>query len=89
MRPIVYHLRELLSESVHQKIKCILDELDQNPRPTYCQRLRLLDINLMDWESRWNRIDSWRIVEAVNESWPEIGVSAIQKRPPYEKEFLP
>ena len=41
-----------------------------------------------EWEVRRIRLEDWRIVYAVNETWQEIAVLTIQKRPPYDYEDL-
>jgi len=38
----------------------------------------------MEWEVRRIRLADWRVVYAVNETWQEIAVLTIRKRPLYD-----
>jgi mRNA interferase RelE/StbE len=88
MRPAVHATRKQLPGHIRQRIKRILDDLGQNPNPARSRALELPDTTLTEWEVRRIRLEDWRIVYAVNESWQEIGVLTIQKRPPYDYEDL-
>jgi hypothetical protein len=66
----------------------MLNDLAQNPRPAESQVLQLPDTIRTEWEVRRIRLESWRIVYAVNETWQEVGVLTIQQRPPYNYEDL-
>jgi len=41
-----------------------------------------------EWEVRRIRLDNWRIIYAINDEWGEIGILAIEKRPPYDYQDL-
>lgn len=88
MRPAVHTSRKQLPGHVRQRIKRVLDDLGENPRPTQSQILKLPDTTPTEWEVRRVRLENWRIVYAVNETWQEVGVLTIQKRPPYDYEDL-
>ena len=88
MRPAVHASRKQLPGQVRQRIKRIIDDLDQNPRPAESEALELPDNIQTEWEVRRIRLENWRVVYAVNETWQEIGVLTIQKRPPYDYEDL-
>ncbi len=62
--------------------------MSQNPHPSQSRALKLPDSTPHEWEVRRVRLENWRIVYAVNETWQEIGVLTIQKRPPYDYEDL-
>jgi mRNA interferase RelE/StbE len=88
MRPAVYASRKQLPGQVRQRIKRIIDDLGQNPRPAESEVLELPGTVQTEWEARRIRLENWRVVYAVNETWQEIGVLTIQKRPPYDYEDL-
>ena len=92
MLPTVHTTRKRLPGHVRQRIKQILTNLGKKPRPTPSKILRLPDtLNHSlpaEWEIRRYRVDDWRIIYAINETWQEIGVLAIRKRPPYDYEDL-
>lgn len=66
----------------------MIDDLEQNPRPAESEILELPDTFQTEWEARRIKIENWRVIDAVNETWQEIGVLTIQKRPPYDYEDL-
>jgi mRNA interferase RelE/StbE len=88
MRPIVYTSRKQLPGHIRQRIKQLIDDLQQNPRPAESEALTLPVTIKTEWEARRIKIEHWRIVYAVNETWQQIGVLTIQKRPPYDYEDL-
>ncbi len=88
MRPTVHATRKQLPGQIRQRIKRVLDDLGQDPRPVNSQALKLSDTIQTEWEVRRIRLEDWRIVYAVNETWQEICVLTIQKRPPYDYEDL-
>lgn len=88
MRPAVYASRKQLPGHIRQQIKRMIDDLEQSPRPAESEALELPVTIQTEWEARRIRIENWRIVYVVNETWQEIGVLTIQKRPPYDYEDL-
>ena len=88
MRPEVHSARKRLPGQVRQRVKRVLDNLGQEPRPAKSKALRLPDTVKssirMEWEVRRIRLADWRVVYAVNETWQEIAVLTIRKRPPYD-----
>jgi mRNA interferase RelE/StbE len=88
MRPAVHASRKQLPGQIRQRIKRILDDLHQDPRPAESQALELPSTIQIEWEVRRIRLENWRIVYAIDERWQEIGVLTIQKRPPYNYEDL-
>ncbi len=92
MRPAVHSVRKKLPGHVRQRIVGIVDDLGQNPRPTRSKTLDLLDTTdnsiTAEWEVRRFRMENWRIIYAINETWQEVAVLTIQKRPPYNYEDL-
>jgi mRNA interferase RelE/StbE len=92
MLPEVHESRSQLPGNVRQRIKQAIDGLGIDPHPSQSKLLDLSSlINLKispEWEVRRVRLDEWRIVYAVNETWKEIAILAIEKRPPYDYEDL-
>jgi mRNA interferase RelE/StbE len=92
MRPVVHSARKKLPGHVRQRIKCVIDNLEHNPRPARSKTLDLPETVessiIAEWEVRRFKMENWRIIYAVNETWQEIAVFAIQKRPPYDYEDL-
>jgi mRNA interferase RelE/StbE len=48
----------------------------------------LEDVDL-NWEIRRIRIDTWRVIYAINEELEQVAILAIRRRPPYDYEDLP
>jgi mRNA interferase RelE/StbE len=88
MRPEVHSARKRLPGQVRQRIRRALDNLGRDPRPARSETLRLPDAVessiRTEWEVRRMRLADWRVVYAVNETWREVAVLAIRKRPPYD-----
>ena len=77
--------RKKLPGKIRQRIKRIIVRLAQEPYPSNSVSLNLADATeLEDWEVKRIRIDEWRIIYAVSETWCEISILTIQKRPPYD-----
>ena len=84
--PVAHQEKCKLPGSIRQRIKRAIDELALEPRPYNSISMRSpLELG---WELRRIRIDSWKIIYLVDDSFKEIGVLAIRKRPPYHYEDL-
>jgi mRNA interferase RelE/StbE len=79
--PSVHQERRNLPGVVRQRIKCLIDELADNPRPDNSSELR--SPIETTWEARRIRLDCWRILYVIDDTFKEIAVLAIRKRPPY------
>ncbi len=92
LKPSVHRARRRLPGNVRQRIKRLIDKLGQAPRPPRSRALELPDTVSSEireqWEVRRARLESWRVIYAINEQWREIGVLAVVKRPPYRYEDL-
>lgn len=92
MNPSVFVSRKKLPGKIRQRIRHLLDDLEEEPRPPKSKILRLSDIAeyfiTSEWELRRVRLEDWRVIYAVNEKWSEISVLTIRKRPPYDYEDL-
>jgi len=77
---------------MRQRIRRAIDELAQDPRPPTSEALTLpdsLDARIKaEWEARRIKLDDWRVVYAISETWHEIAVLSVGQRPPYDYEDL-
>ena len=92
LRPSVHQARRQLPGNVRHRIRRFLDVLAHEPRPAGSRELRLPDTApseiLREWEVRRFQLDEWRVVYAINDTWGELGVLRVAKRPPYRYEDL-
>ena len=72
---------------VRQRIKKIIDALAENPRPNNSIELNF-PTEIDYWEPRRIRVDSWRIVYAVDDTFKQVAVLVIRERPPYDYDDL-
>ena len=84
----VYRERKALPGNVRQRVKDLLDSLAEDARPYNSIEVQLEDVNL-DWEVRRIRIETWRVIYAIDEELQQVAILAIRKRPPYDYEDLP
>jgi mRNA interferase RelE/StbE len=75
-----------LPGAMRQRIRRIIDELAENPRPYNSIAMQITEP--LTVEPRRIRVDGWRILYIIDETWQEISVLAIRKRPPYGYEDL-
>ena len=92
MQPGVHAVRGRLPGNIRQRIRYAIDELAQEPRPSTSEALTLpdsVDVRIKaEWETRRIKLDDWRIVYAISETWQEIAVLSVRQRPPYNYEDL-
>lgn len=92
MQPRVHAIRKRLPGNMRQRIRSAIDELSWEPRPATSIALTLADsFEAMiggEWEARRIKIDNWRIIYAINETWHEVAILSVQQRPPYDYEDL-
>lgn len=74
MKPDVHAVRKQLPGHIRQQIKRVIDDLAYDPRPSISIVLRLPETIQIDWEVRRIKLENWRIVYAVSQTWQEIGV---------------
>jgi len=77
-----YAERRKLPGVVRQRIKNIIGKLNQDARPDNSIELQLTIDTA--WEARRIRLDSWRILYAVDDEFEQVVVLAIRQRPPYD-----
>lgn len=85
-------MRTRLPGDVRQRVRRAIDDLAQEARPPTSRGLTLpegLDTTIKtEWEARRIKLDDWRIVYVVSETWHEIGVLSLRPRPPYDYDDL-
>lgn len=85
-------MRTRLPGDMRQRIRRAIDDLAQDARPTASSILTLPDAvdvgTRTEWEARRIKLDDWRIVYAVSETWREVAVLSIRQRPPYDYDDL-
>lgn len=88
MQPRVHAARKRLPGNMRQRIRSAVDELAWEPRPATSIALTLADSVEaaigVEWEARRIKMDNWRIIYAVNETWHEVAILSVQQRPPYD-----
>jgi mRNA-degrading endonuclease RelE of RelBE toxin-antitoxin system len=86
---VVHREREDLPGAIRQRIKRLISDLTNQPRPFNSIEVQLNEEQLtFGWEIRRIRVDSWRVIYAIDEEFEQIAVLAIRKRPPYDYEDL-
>ena len=92
MKPSVHRARRRLPGNVRHRIKRQIDELGRDSRPSNSRELELPETVPSavreQWEVRRARIEDWRVVYAIDETWKELGILAVARRPPYGYEDL-
>ena len=90
LKPDVHKGREQLPGHIRQRVKRAIHNLGTEPRPSKSRILRLTGEfhNEPEWELRRIRLESWRIVYAINANWQEVAILSIRQRPPYNYEDL-
>jgi mRNA-degrading endonuclease RelE of RelBE toxin-antitoxin system len=90
MEPEVHLMREMLPGHIRQRIKRLLAELEQQPKPSRSQPLHTTGLDAPTGvEIRRIRLEQWRIIYAYNEDDKWVWVLGIRQRPPYNYEDLP
>lgn len=92
VQPRVHAIRTRLPGDIRQRIRRAIDDLAQEARPPTSKGLTLpegLDNKIStEWEARRIKLDDWRIVYVVSETWHEIAVMSVRQRPPYDYDDL-
>jgi mRNA-degrading endonuclease RelE of RelBE toxin-antitoxin system len=79
-----------LPGKVRQRVRRLITELEDQPRPPESQILETAGLDVpSSVEIRRIRLEKWRIIYAVNDSERWAWVLAIRQRPPYDYEDLP
>jgi mRNA interferase RelE/StbE len=90
IEPDVHSAREMLPGNIRQRVKRIIGNLSNEPRPAHSRALDVDELQVpAHVEIRRLRLDKWRILYAVNEAEGWVWVLQIHKRPPYQYEDLP
>ncbi len=67
--------------NIRQRLKKDMLALEQNPRPAHS---KALDWPPENFELRRLRLESWRIIYAVDDAHQWVWILAVRKRPPYD-----
>ena len=70
-----------LPGNVKQRLKKIIGNLADNPRPSFGKKLNLPEFEQELWRLR---LDKWRIIYGITEKEKIVDVVGIRKRPPYD-----
>jgi mRNA interferase RelE/StbE len=81
VQPLAYQEIKQLPGYVRHRVRRAIDELATAPRPSGS---RQLEQEVTTREARRLRLNKWRILYALDETWKEIAVIAIRQRPPYQ-----
>lgn len=82
--PDLYKKLKKLPGNVRHRIKRVIDQFAQDPRPPKSKTLETTHILQTDLEIRRCRLENWRIIYAVNDAEKTVDVIAVRKRPPYD-----
>ncbi len=86
----VHEVRKELPGNVRQRIKRLLSELANQPRPSSSQPIETVGLVMpAEIEVRRIRLEHWRIIYAIHDHEKWVWVLAIRERPPYNYEDLP
>jgi mRNA-degrading endonuclease RelE of RelBE toxin-antitoxin system len=87
--PEIHEARKRLPGHMRQRVKRAIDDLAHSPRPADSRDLDVTGIDVQPGiELRRLRMDTWRILYAVNDGEGWVWVLAIHRRPPYDYEDL-
>ncbi|NJO41158.1 MAG: type II toxin-antitoxin system RelE/ParE family toxin [Cyanobacteria bacterium CRU_2_1] len=86
LKPEVDRIGRKLPGMMRQRIRRMIDELAENPRPH--NSIAMQTSKPLNVEPRRIRVDDWRILYVIDETWQEVSVIAIRQRPPYDYEDL-
>ncbi|MCB1193573.1 MAG: type II toxin-antitoxin system RelE/ParE family toxin [Leptospiraceae bacterium] len=81
IQPITFQEIKKLPGNVRQRIRQAINELSENPRPSFSKRLNLQNFENELWRLR---IENWRIIYGIDETEKLIDIIAVRKRPPYD-----
>ncbi|MBK8995856.1 MAG: type II toxin-antitoxin system RelE/ParE family toxin [Myxococcales bacterium] len=85
LEPEVHHSRARLPGHVRQRIRQVLESFQREPRPPKSAPLDVSGLPIPPTvEVRRCRVESWRIVYAVNDQAEWVWVLAVRRRPPYD-----
>lgn len=89
IEPDVHAQRKDLPGHLRQRVRRLINELANQPRPYNSKVLDAIGIDLpLTVEIRRLRIEQWRIIYYINEEERLVWVWAIRKRPPYDYEDI-
>lgn len=81
INPDTHQQIKSLPGNVKQRLKKIIRNLADNPRPSFAKQLILPEFEHELWRLR---LDNWRIIYGITETAKIVDVVGIRKRPPYD-----
>jgi mRNA interferase RelE/StbE len=89
IEPEVHAARSQLPGHMRQRMRRAIDDLAGVPRPSGTRPLDIARLDLPpDLELRRLRVESWRLIYAVNDAESWVWILGIQRRPLYDYEDL-
>jgi mRNA-degrading endonuclease RelE of RelBE toxin-antitoxin system len=89
IEPEVHTLRDKLPGHVRQRIRRAIEELSEKPRPSDTRQLDTATLDLpIEVEIRRLRLESWRLVYAINDTEGWVWILGLHRRPPYDYDDL-
>jgi mRNA-degrading endonuclease RelE of RelBE toxin-antitoxin system len=89
IEPDVHAMRDKLPGHVRQRIRRAIEELVERPRPPATRQLDTAAIDLpIEVEIRRLRLDSWRLIYAINDTEEWVWILGLHRRPPYDYDDL-
>jgi len=90
IEPEVHAARESLPGNIRQRVKRVISNLSDDPRPNNSRALEVDELKIpAHVEIRRLRLEKWRILYIINEADGWVWVLQIRKRPPYQYDDLP
>jgi len=90
IEPEVHAARDKLPGHMRQRIRRAIDDMVRAPRPSGTRALDTATVDLpSEVELRRQRIDSWRLIYAVNDAESWVWILGLHRRPPYDYDDLP
>lgn len=89
LEPEVHEARKHLPGHVRQRVRRAIDDLVCEPRPAASRAMDVTGLDLpIGIELRRLRMETWRILYAINEEAGWVWILGIRRRPPYAYEDL-
>ena len=90
LEPEVHAARERLPGHIRQRVRRAIEDMAEEPRPPDTRALDMSSLELApEIEVRRLRLESWRLVYAVNDTDGWVWILGLHRRPPYDYADLP
>src|SRR5262245_42650011 len=89
IEPEVHAARDKLPGHIRQRMRRAIDDMAHAPRPSGTSSLDTAKVGVPpDVELRRLRIQSWRLIYAVNDAESWVWILGLHRRPPYDYDDL-